>query len=134
MTTIDKQKNDIKKHTGKTLQQWGNEYGVSRERVRQLYNRWGTINDDLMMNRNVDRNVGGRHKHIINGRTYEQWGERWNLSAENVFHKHKDWGTLNDELFSKRPRLHPNHKYYKNPLDDPKLRCDSLSHVQSRTP
>ena len=117
-------KNNIKKATGKSLQQWGDEYGVTRERVRQLYNRWGTINDELMMSRNVEKlgapKPRGRHKHIVNGLTYKQWGERWNLSAENVCHKHRDWGTLSDELFSKRPRLHPNHKDYKNPLDDPK--------------
>lgn len=57
----NKMKNNIKKATGKTLQQWGDEYGVTKERVRQLYNRWGTINDELMKSRNAGDKATWKH-------------------------------------------------------------------------
>ena len=33
---------DWKETTGKSLQQWGDLYGVSRERIRQQFNKYGT--------------------------------------------------------------------------------------------
>ena len=44
-------KASVKNETGLTLKQWGEKYNMSRERVRQLKLRWGTINDELMSNR-----------------------------------------------------------------------------------
>lgn len=41
----------VKNETGLTLKQWGEKYNMSRERVRQLKLRWGTISDELMSNR-----------------------------------------------------------------------------------
>jgi len=52
----------IKKSTGRTLQQWGDQYGLSRERVRQLHKKWGTLTDDLFKNRATSRSVEKRQQ------------------------------------------------------------------------
>ena len=41
----------VRDETGLTLEEWGKKYNITREAVRQLKNKWGTINDELMMNR-----------------------------------------------------------------------------------
>jgi len=46
--------------TGKSLGEWGDKYNLSRERVRQLLNKWGTITDELMLSRNRSSAGPGR--------------------------------------------------------------------------
>jgi len=41
----------VRDETGLSLNEWGKKYNITREAVRQLKNKWGTINDELMMNR-----------------------------------------------------------------------------------
>jgi hypothetical protein len=50
-----------REQTGKSLQEWGDEYGISRERVRQLRNKWGTITDELMSERYTGFKPKGPH-------------------------------------------------------------------------
>ena len=40
-----------REETGQTLQQWADKYNLSRERVRQLHKKWGTLNDELLNGR-----------------------------------------------------------------------------------
>lgn len=53
----------FEKLTGKTLQQWADEYNVSRERIRQLYKKWGTLNDALLSGRPIDSNIKSTSKY-----------------------------------------------------------------------
>lgn len=52
----------VRKSTGRTLQQWADQYGISRERVRQLYKKWGTLTDDLIKNRSTSKSVEKRQQ------------------------------------------------------------------------
>lgn len=49
------QHSTVQEKTGKTQQQWADQYGISRSRVGQLYQKWGTLSDELLQNRNKDR-------------------------------------------------------------------------------
>tara|TARA_A100001201_G_C4032389_1_gene184062 strand:- start:213 stop:539 length:327 start_codon:yes stop_codon:yes gene_type:complete len=43
----------MRKYNGMNLTEWGKRYGLSKERVRQLRNKWGTLSDDLFKNRRL---------------------------------------------------------------------------------
>ena len=52
----------VRKSTGRTLQQWADQYGISREYARQLHKKWGTLTDDLFKNRSTSRSVEKRQQ------------------------------------------------------------------------
>ncbi len=41
----------LRNQTGKSLKEWGDKYNLTREAVRRLRNKWGTITDELMLKR-----------------------------------------------------------------------------------
>ena len=50
--------------TGKTQQQWADQYGISRSRVHQLYRKWGTLSDELFQNRKTTTHRPGRPQKV----------------------------------------------------------------------
>tara|TARA_R100000734_G_C3306903_1_gene97405 strand:+ start:71 stop:712 length:642 start_codon:yes stop_codon:yes gene_type:complete len=111
----------IKRSTGRSLQQWADQYGLTREGVRRLHKKWGTLTDDLMKNRPLPRNEGNKAPEVlVNGLTLQQWADKWDLSMVHIRGLRRKWGTISDELLRKRQRCEPNNPWYKNPKNDPK--------------
>jgi hypothetical protein len=50
---------------GRSLTEWGTRYGLTRQRLHQLYQKHGTISDDIMANRGlIGSRLGCRYKKV----------------------------------------------------------------------